>query len=315
MGELPTSRVNPGFAFETIGTDYADTYYIKNSKGRGTKSFKCWICVFICLKTKAVHFELVTSLTTEAFIASLRRFVSRRGKPTEIFSDNDSNYVGACAELKKLLQQEQFQSELQINVSSENIKWHFIPPRSPHMGGMRENAVKSCKHHLKRIMGDTLLTFEEFYTLLVQVESILNSRPISPMSDDPNDLSPLNPSHFLLGRSASSLPDPDLTKTNTRLQRLQLLQPMQQHFWKRWQIEYIQQMQKRNKSKEVNSGLKVNDLVFIKEDNVALKHWLLGRICQLYPGKDGICRVADVKTKNGTVRRAFSKLCVLPMDS
>lgn len=127
--------------------------------------------------------ELASDLTASAFIQALRRFVSRRGKPAAIYSDNGTNYVMASKDLKKL---GKFlisnSTSLQNMVSKENIDWHFIPPNSSHFGGIWETGIKSTKHHLKRVVPNSGLTFENFCTLLAQIEAILNSRSLHPLS-------------------------------------------------------------------------------------------------------------------------------------
>ncbi|XP_043466815.1 uncharacterized protein LOC122501430 [Leptopilina heterotoma] len=211
MGDLPKARVSPSPPFYNTGVDYAGPFMIKDRKGRGAKSSKCYISVFVCLATKALHLELVSDLTSEAFIATLRRFVFRRGKPGHIYSDNGLSFVGARNELDQLgtfLAREN--ENLRDVVHDMGFTWHFIPAYSPHFGGIWEAGVKSTKYHLKRVAGNQVLTFEEFYTLIVQIEGLLNSRPLTPLSSDPHDYSPLTPAHLLLGRPTVAVADPDL---------------------------------------------------------------------------------------------------------
>ena len=133
-------------------------------------------------------------------------------------------------------------------IENVGLTWHFIPAYSPHFGGIWEAGVKSTKYHLKRVAGNNVLTFEELYTLLVQIEGLLNSRPLTPLSSDSSDLSPLTPAHFLIGRPLDSIADPDLTHLpENRLSRWQLIQRLQQHFWRRWSQEYVSELQQRVK--------------------------------------------------------------------
>ncbi|XP_018402066.1 PREDICTED: uncharacterized protein LOC108779199 [Cyphomyrmex costatus] len=229
MGELPKSRVTVTAPFHVTGVDYGGPFLIKDRKGRGCKTNKCYVCLFICFATKAIHLELVSDLTSECFISALRRFVSRRGKPTHVYSDNGTNFVGANRELNDLAQfLLKEQTGLSECINDIGINWHFIPAYSPHFGGLWEAGIKSTKHHLKRVASNASLTFEEFYTLITQVEAILNSRPLTPMSTDPNDLIPLTPAHFLIGKTLNSMADPDVTHLpESRLSRWQLLQKLQ----------------------------------------------------------------------------------------
>jgi len=135
---------------------------------------KAYICVFISLSIKAVHLELVTDLTSEAFIACLKRFIARRGLPSLIWSDNGTNFVGAKRELKELyqfLQTQATQESINHYLSDQKITWKFIPQHAPHFGGIWEAAVKSMKVHLRCILGEVKLTYEELSTLLAQIEA------------------------------------------------------------------------------------------------------------------------------------------------
>lgn len=308
MGNLPAQRLHLEFPFFDTGIDYAGPIMIADRKGRGCRLIKCFICVFVCLATRAIHLELVSDLTKEAFIAALNRFIARRGKPRKIYSDNGTTFVGAFNELSKLLSQ-----SLNLNSIDPGIHFSFIPAYSPHFGGLWESAVRSTKHHLRRILGLTNLTFEEMATCLIQVEAILNSRPLTPLSDDPLDLVPLTPAHFLIGRSLIMLPHLNIENENiTSLQRFRRIELLKQHFWTRFSNEYINFLQQRIKWRRSSGELKKGDLVIIKDKTSPPLMWLMGRILQVLPGKDGIARVADIHTRKGVIRRAFNTICPLP---
>nr|CAH7750739.1 unnamed protein product [Callosobruchus chinensis] len=313
MGNLPEERVVPSSPFTISGLDYAGPFWIKERKGRCSRHSKCYICLFICFSTKAIHLEVVSSLSTNDFILALRRFVSRRGKPKAIYSDNGTNFVGASKELGRYLVASEGNSR--EAASKEEIEWSFLPPHSPHFGGLWEAGVRSVKHHLKRVMNNLKLTFEEVTTMLAQIEAILNSRPLSPMSSDPNDLSVLTPGHFLIGRPLVAAPDTclDDEKLN-RLNRYQLVQQIVQHFWKRWTREFLAELQRRSKWKVTKLNLQVGDLVLIMDDGASPTEWRRGRIVGLTKGSDGIPRVVNIRTSTGVVSRNFTKLCILPVE-
>ncbi|KAK2578264.1 hypothetical protein KPH14_000887 [Odynerus spinipes] len=316
LGSLPPVRVTAASAFITTGVDYAGPFFITSARLRGAAVTKAYLVVFICFATKAVHFEVASELSSAAFIAAYRRFVARRGHPTVIFSDNGTNFVGAHHELRdlsRLLSSPKHQQSLSAAASTCGTDWRFIPPASPHFGGLWEAAVKSAKHHLRRTIGDQRLTYEEFLTICTQVEAILNSRPLVAPSSDPTDLEALTPGHFLIGRPLTAVPEHDFSPVPlTRLSRWQLLQRIQQDFWKRWSREYLHTLQQRTKWLEPSSPVSPGLLVLIKEDHLPPQRWLIGRIIALFPGPDGVARVADVRTSSGTLRRPLCKLCPLP---
>ncbi|XP_011858157.1 PREDICTED: uncharacterized protein LOC105555724, partial [Vollenhovia emeryi] len=174
------------------------------------------------------------------------------------------------------------------------------------MGGIWEAGVKSCKHHLKRVMGNALLTFEELSTVLVQIEACLNSRPLTPLSTDPDDLQCLTPAHFLVGESMTSFPDADVTDVQlNRLDRWRLVQRMTQDFWKRWAAEYISNLQGRTKWKKEQCNLKIGDLVVLRDEQLPPLKWKLGRVLELHPGADDLVRVVTVKTVDGNLKRSI----------
>ncbi|XP_063923785.1 uncharacterized protein LOC135137936 [Zophobas morio] len=305
MGELPRPRVTQAKVFTHCGVDFAGPFSITMGRRRGAARLKAYVCVFVCFAVKAIHLELVSNLTSEGFLGALRRLVARRGQCTDIYSDCGTNFVGANNLLQKYMQ---------AAAGSCGIKWHFNPPSAPHMGGLWEAGVKSFKSHLKRVVGEQLLTFEEFSTVLAQIEAVLNSRPLCPVSaDNPEDLSVLTPGHFLTTGPLVAVPDEPLEAMRlNRLSRWQLVQRLHQDFWHRWQQGYLHTLQQRNKWNTSNNLPSVDTLVVIKGDSVAPLQWQLGRIVALHPGKDGIVRVAQVRTTSGLITRPLVKLCPLP---
>lgn len=308
MAPLPKDRVICSRPFTTTGVDFAGPLTIRSGI-RGRPGKKAWVAMFICFATKAIHIEVVEELTKNAFIAALRRFSARRGKPATIWSDNGTNFVGAQRELSA------YTKNIEAELANEGISWRFNPPSSPHFGGLWEASVKSAKHHLNRVMKQACLTLSELQTLLCQIEACLNSRPLTPLSSDPNDLESLTPAHFLIGGPITLPPEPDLSEDNmVGLRRWKLVQGILQTFWNRWRNEYLPQLQVRGKWRTKREALKVADIVIVKEDNLAPTKWKIARVTNLHPGKDGHVRVVTIRTSNGTeMRRPVIKLCHLPV--
>lgn len=250
-------------------------------------------------------------------MACLKRFTSRRGIPSVLYSDNGSTFVGANNQLKEL-GQFLFKNQESIGdlTCKFNIRWKFIPPYTPNHGGLWEAAVKSTKYHLKRVLTNNNVTYEEFNTLAIQIEGVLNSRPLFSMSNDPNDIVPITPSHFLIGRVLTSIPDYNLTEVHTnRLSRLQHVQQLYQQFWNQFSKQYISQLHQQYKWKGAPCTISVDTLVLIKNDSQPPCKWPLGRVVTLFNGKDGITRIAEIKTAKGTITRSVRHLCPIPVQT
>lgn len=176
--------------------------------------------------------------------------------------------------------------------------------------------MKSVKHHLKRILALANFTYEEMNTALTQIGAILNSKPLTPMSSDPSDRVALTSSHFLLRRTLTALPYPKAQKSSrfSSFSRYARTQQLKAHFWHRFRKEYVSELQKRQKWSKQGRDLHLGMMVLVKDDRVPPNRWLLGRITYIYPGSDSVTRVVDVKTTSGTMRRAFNRLCPLPVE-
>ncbi|XP_075150935.1 uncharacterized protein LOC142225044 [Haematobia irritans] len=291
MGSLPHDRVQPSRAFFVTGIDFCGPFYYKSGI-RNRSPLKCYICIFICFSTKATHMEVVADLSTSSFLASLRRFISIRGKPKTIWSDNATNFVGAKNELKELRQlffEQNNIKEIEKQCLADEINWKFIPPRSPHFGGLWEAAVKSAKYHFYRTVGQSVLTFDELRTLACEICAVLNSRPLCQISEDPNDLEVLTPGHFLVAKS--------LLYATDILEEMEFL---------------ISSITARTDKVDIKS----KKYFYWKHGsyNIPPLKWLLGRVVDVVSGGDGVVRVALIKTLNGIIRRSVTKLALLPID-
>ena len=315
MGSLPAVRTRPARPFSYTGVDFAGPFSIKCSAGRGQKSFKGYVAIFVCLVIRAVHLEVVSDLTSVAFLAAFRRFVARRGLCKVIYSDNGTSFQGADSELQRLFgETSAMRQEVAAALAGDQVEWKYIPPRAPNFGGLWEANVKSFKFHLKRVVNETKLTFEEFYTVTSSIEACLNSRPLSAMSSSEEDNAALTPGHFLIGAPLTAAPEPfdETNESPTVSSRWHLLTLMKNHFWKRWQREFLLQAQQRSKWLYPNRSFKVGDLVLFKDQLMPPTKWPLARIVRLYQGPDGLSRVADIKTSTGEYKRPVNKLILLP---
>jgi hypothetical protein len=319
MGNLPKDCLTPSRPFLICGVDYAGPFLVKYKGQRSRIDNKVWVAIFVCFFTKAVHIELVTDCYAETFIAALKRFFARRGRSKVLWSDNAPTFVGAKNELEEL--HEMFKNEAEVgkirSFCAENgTVWRFIPPVSPHFGGKWESNVKIFKHYLKRTLRRHILNWEELLTMITQIEGFMNTRPLTPMSSDPNDLQVLTPAHFLMtAGDPPNIDEPRLVRFNTgRLDAWQKCTKFVQKLWERWNSEVLNNMQQKTKWYIEKKNLKVGDMVILVEDKVPTAKWPLGRIVELIYGDDGKVRVVNVKTKTGVFKRAIAKVCVLPLE-
>ena len=193
--------------------------------------------------------------------------------------------------------------------STRRIKWQFNPPAAPHMGGVWERLVRSVKEVMTGLMKHQVLTDQQLLTLLTEVEGIINSRPLTHVSEDPKDIEALTPNHILLGkhRNWTSLRDID-EKDVTSRRKYRQVQAFAKIFWDRWVKEYLPSLTRRAKWRCKKPNFKVGELVILQDDNYKRGKWPLARIINVMPGKDNVVRVVQVRTKDGEYVRPISKL-------
>ncbi|XP_070075756.1 uncharacterized protein [Drosophila takahashii] len=290
MANLPSVRITQALPFIHTGCDYAGPILLKDAKVRKPRISKGYICLFVCMVTSAIHLELATDLTTETFLAALRRFISLRGKCSKIYSDNGTNFIGAkrsLDEMQELLSSQTHKDTVSSTLADDGIQWLLIPPRAPHWGGKWESAVRCVKLHLRRITGNSTLTFEQMRTLLAQISAVINSRPLCHTPDTETNY--LSPAHFLIGRPLTTVPDPDLSHIPVgRLGYWQSIQSMLQGFWKKWHQEYLTTLQQRPKWTTSTPNISTGNVVLVKESNSPPASWHIARVMETYPGKDDI---------------------------
>ncbi|UYV68335.1 hypothetical protein LAZ67_5003922 [Cordylochernes scorpioides] len=293
---LPEDRVRDAAVFEIVGVDLTGHLILKNKK-------KAWIVIFTCAVYRGVHLELVTSLSMEAFLQAFRRFIARRGRPLIVYSDNGTNFKGMANALKKI----DF-SRLKCDPTLKNITWKFIPPGAPWWGGWWERLIGMMKQLLFRILGQTSLGYEELSTVMCDVESLMNTRPLTYLTEESEDLAPLTPSLFLHEVREVGVPDLDLIDNQTLSRKYQYIKRVREDLRERFRIEYFGFLRQETRRLKTTIPLKVGDMVLIGQESLKRLHWPLARIIQLYPGKDGLVRVAKVKTSSGDKIRPIQKL-------
>lgn len=312
---LPKSRTLCSKPFSVTGVDFTGALFVRSSGGEQ----KVYICLFTCANTRALHLEVVTDLSVENFMQAFRRFVSRKSLPQLMISDNASTYQSAAKELEKLFNS----TILNEQLSRQRTMWQFIPKRAPWYGGFWERLIGLTKTTLKKVLGRTFISLIKLQTIVVEIEAILNDRPLTYTSTDLNDPEPLCPSHLLYGRRIVSLPyplddedpkDPDYLVTPIREmvnRQMQLIQ----HFQTRWKQEYLTALREFHKVKGTFTPqtIKVGDVVLIHDDSPRFR-WKMAVIENLIKGKDEYVRAAEVRTSSGRTNRPINRLYPLEVS-
>ncbi len=330
MPPWPSKRITSSPPFSYTGLDYLGPLYVKNN---GVIS-KVWICLFTCLAVRAIHLELVESLSAADFLHAIRRFISRRGKPVEIISDNATQFKLSKNILEKLWDQLKTDKDVQSYISSQGINWKFIVQLAPWMGGFYERLVGLVKFTLRKILFKGSLSTQGLTTIITECESVLNSRPLVYVGEDISDGLSLTPSHFLMMNTSNGMPilakdlDPEfLQKMSLEKNLLEKWKESQNYLtrlWKVWSDQYMLSLRERYQSSMRNMGKlgkqfpSKGDIVLLK-DNLPRGTWKLGQIVDLPVSKDGQVRSAKVqlpskKTLNRPMNLLIPLECASPPD-
>ncbi len=308
MADLPAERVsNLQPPFTHVGVDYFGPFNVKV----GRSQVKRYGCIFTCMACRAIHLEVAHSMDTDSFVNALQRFIARRGKPVSIKSDNGTNFVGAERELRESIEAWN-SSHIEEHLKQQGIKWKFNPPHASHMGGVWERQIRTVRRVLSALMREQQLDDERLSTLLCVVEAVVNSCPLTHVSDDAKDLEPITPNHLLLLRAGEHLPPGEFVEQDQYVKRRwRQVQFLSDIFWKRWTREYLPELQRRQKWTQIQQNLQVNDIVIVMDDGLPRNMWQLGRIIDVHRGQDGLVRSANVKTQHSVLSRPIAKLCLL----
>ena len=291
--------------------DFTGALHVRN---QSRTLCKAYICLFTCATTRAVHLEVVQNLSVPTFIQCFRRFVSRKSLPRLLISDNASTFVAGSKEIQRLSDCK----DLKESLSKHGVEWKFIPKRAPWYGGFWERLIGLTKTSLKKVLGRSQIDMDTLQTIIVEIESTLNDRPLTYPSSDINDCEALTPAHLLYGRRISVLPYPQTSVSdineipfitdrdlNKRAKQQALLM---QQFRKRWKSEYVTSLRKFHKlSGKTEQSVKLGDVVQIHDESSRV-NWKMGVIKELFKGNDGLVRAVRIKTKFGETTRPIAKL-------
>jgi len=308
MADLPTARLQidkPPFSH--VGVDYFGPIMVS----QGRSQVKRYGCIFTCLTIRSVHIEISHNLTTDSFLNALRRFIARRGKPEHIVSDNGTNLVGASKVLRTALR-EWNQSQINNYLQQQEIQWTFNPPAASHMGGSWERLIRSVRRILSALFTSQSISDEILLTVMAEVESIINSRPLVPVTFEPGTEEPLTPNHLLLFRSNHNLPPGLFDKRDCYARRRWAqTQYLTNQFWLRWVREFLPHIIHMQKWFCKKRNFEKDDIVLVVDETQPRSRWALGRIIDTYSDSKGLVRSVLVKSQNTLLKRPITKLCLI----
>ncbi|KAJ7992610.1 hypothetical protein DPEC_G00280470 [Dallia pectoralis] len=297
MADLPAARqrlCKP--VFYSTGTDCFGPFQVK----LGRRLEKRWGIIFKCLTTRAVHLDILNNLSTDSFLMAFRRFIARRGTPSEIFSDQGTNFRGGERELHEAFKD--LSPDLQAQLAGQKVSFHFNPPASPHFGGIWEREIRSVKTALYTTVGAQPVAEEVLRTVFIEVEGILNSKPLGYVSSDVTDLDPVTPNLLLMGRLDGSLPQVVYPESEILCKRQwRHSQVLSDHFWSSYIRHYLPSLQVRQKWHTSPADLKENVVVMLVDPQLPRALWPIGRVLKVHTSADGHVRSAEVEIKGKTV--------------
>ena len=314
MAGLPGHHVTPDKppTFTFVGVDCFGPFVVK----RARSLVKRYGVMFTCLAIRAVHIEVIHSLDTNSFLHALRRFIARRSQPEVIRSDNGGNFVSGEREIRAAIE-EWNQQKIQRFLVQQNINWLFNPPSGSHHGGVWERCIRTARKLLVALLKQQTVDDECLATVMCEVESIMNSRPLTKVSDDPMDLEALTPNHLLLLRPGPSLPPGIFKEADSySKRRWKQAQYLSDIFWRRWLKEYLPEMQRRQKWTKSQRNFAIGDIVLLVDNNLPRSSWSLGRIIAVKPNsKDNYIRRVILRTKHTILERPIDKIVFLEASS
>ena len=294
MADLPKDRIEEVPPFSNTGLDLFGPFIVKDKKcTRRTKGEqKVWVVIFVCLVSRAVHVELITSLDTNAFRNSLQRFISIRGTPKLIRSDNGTNIVSTHSQMNDI----SFDS-IKSKLEQQNINWLFNPPYASHFGGCYERKIGSIRRVFEGCLEQTglrKLSYDEFHTLICESCAIVNNTPLYEVSIDPNDPFPITPASLMTLRESPNPPSLDnFTQADMLsygLKRWRRVQYLSDQFWTRWRSHVVLELHKRHKWKTSKNCISIDDIVLVKDKNCKRNQWPLARVKDVKRSSDNLVR-------------------------
>lgn len=305
---LPAFRTESSRPFQTTGVDFAGPLEYKISK---EEKGKCYILIFTCATSRAVHLEVTKSQTAEELQQKLTAFITRRTRPELIISDNAQTFKTTAEWIQQIRKSEALQDFL----AKQNIRWQFNLAKSPWWGGMYERLIKDVKKTLYKTMGRANLTLEQFESVVMDIERHLNNRPLTYMESEAGEEQVLTPNLIMWGQDAHIIEDieADLDEVSKIHRRLM---EKKQHAWRRWKTEYIHSLMESHRiSKGTDRHPEVGEIVLLVGDEKNRGEWKKGKVTRLIRGKDGVIRGVKLLHKGHQLERPLSLICPLEIQA
>ncbi|EYC02241.1 hypothetical protein Y032_0101g3387 [Ancylostoma ceylanicum] len=323
MPSLPKERVTRSRPFQKVGLDYLGPVYHRDTFGIKSKA---WICLITCMATRAVHFEVVNSNSTQDFLSAFRRFLARRGTPDLVYSDSNTTFHAGEDALNRLFLESRSWKKIQEFSTIHRITWKFITPVSPWKGGFYERLVSLFKSAFSKAIGNNLLALDQFHTVVVEIEAVINSRPITPFHEKDPSHHVLRPCDFISPEVTLQIP-PGADTSDIGFEGHRLTEwykdttEVLNSFWNNWYSEYLSALAQRHQSRLCQSQYthtqpRVNDMVIIGDGNMPRGQWKLGIVTKLHSTKKGVVRSAEVRTRKGKLlARSITQLYPLEISA
>ena len=304
MTDLPRDRVNLVRPYLIIGVDYTGFILVKV----GEQEVKYYLLILTCLSTRAIHLELIPDQSAEQFVLALVRFCNVYGIPEAIYSDNALSFTSGALVMREVFTSDEFKSAF----GTHTIKHIKIPLGAPWVGSVWERCIRTVKACLRKAIGRQKLDYFRLKTVLSDIQSAVNQRPLTYRCAEDFGLEVISPNDFLNPYLDNSLliknPKGLLSNTKARkvlIESLETRDNLLENFKQIWYNEYLLSL--RDSFKDLHNDkfinqVKVGDIVLLKniQPDVIKKrqHWSLARILELIHGSDG--KVRSVKLLKGT---------------
>lgn len=309
MADLPFDRLDPAPPFTYIGIDVFGPWTVSTRRTRGGQAnSKRWALLLTCLVVRAVHIEILEEMTSSCFINALRRFCAIRGEVKIIRSDCGTNFIGSVKDLNiNIISVEDRPIKQYLN--EKGINWIFNTPHSFHMGGIWERMIGVARRILDAILLDVKqLTHGMLATLFAEVSSIINARPLLPISYDPEVPFPLTPATILTlktDHTVRSFHLEDFSSKDLFKKQWKGIQHLANQFWYRWKSEFLPSLQSRKKWQQDRKNVQEGDVVLMCDKSLHRNEWPVGIIIKTHTSDDNRVRKVDVRL--GKDRKTFTR--------